>query len=353
MARKYYEPAYRGFAITAESPYGTAEAAATRTIPYIGNATLPSKLAIDTDAGEKTGNKYRTTHNVLRWALDLVHEQRLIAADAGLFLALVGGSVTSAAQGGTAAYLHAIEIDDAVTDLVSTTMWEDTPSYGQKEFTGICCTQVEIEWERGEFIIMRATLIGDGAEASGDDLSGIGVIDTAEVYLKYNDVDVLMGGTYTEPDNGSIAAGTSIKDQVRSGKITIKNAGDRVWHLGEGDIYSSAVVKGDLKAEDQVMVELDIEPASAAPSLELDLLLAQTLQVMEIKIVGASMGGAEAAYDYTVDFMFPNMLSEEATLDHDNNVQTTPQKFMALKETANGWPLYQAQVMNKDVAYLG
>jgi hypothetical protein len=278
----------------------------------------------------------------------------LLIADAGLFFALLGGTTTSTAQGGTDAYLHTSEILDTDVDLPSITMWEDSPSYGRQEFTGMCVTQIEIEWERSEFVLMRVTFMGDGAVAAGDDLSAIAVADTAEVYLKYSDVDVLIGGTYSEAGAvGSVAAGDSIKSQVRSGKVTIKNGGERVFHIGEGDVYASAIVQADWKNDDLVVVELETEPTQADGDLEADYLTAETLNVMEIKITGASMGGTEAAYFYTLDIIIPQTINEEGTFDDDNNVATLSQKYMAFKETANGWPLYQAQTTNKDVAYLG
>jgi len=352
--KMFKEPGLRGFCFTKETPFGTAEAAATTLVDFRDKPTMPKIMERDTDADEYTGSVHRMRHNALKWQLDCVHEQRMLTYMAGLFLALVGGSVSSAAQGGTAAYKHVIEDDDTSPDLLSVTMWEDTPSYGQKEYTGIVCTKVEIEGRRGGFVILRATLRGDGAEASGDALAGIGVANSAEVYLQWGDCDVLIGGTYSEAAGvGSIASGVSIKSQVRSFKVTIDNGGEPVFELG-GDAYASSFLKGDLKALEVATIELEIEPSSDDPDLEYDYLLDETENVIEVKITGASMGGSEAAYYYTVDLMFPVTRSDDASIGADGALEVGTHKFVAIKDDSeNGYPIYQAQVTNKTTAYLG
>ncbi|RJQ29217.1 hypothetical protein C4571_02165 [Candidatus Parcubacteria bacterium] len=356
MARTFAEPSYRGFSVTAESPYGTAEAAASWIARFQDKATMPQPGGlVDADEDEYTGSTYRKKHDIVQWAVQLTHEQRLLPYVAGLFLSLVGGSTTATQQAATAAYLHVIEDDSDAVDLLSVTMWEDTPAYGQQEFTGIACTEVSIEFGRGEFCKLTAQLIGDGAVAAGDDLSAVAVANTSEVYLKWSDVDVLVGGTYSEAAGvGSVAGGTSIKSQIRSGKITIKNNGALLYALGESDDYASGAIKGNMKDAEIVKIELEFEPALADPDLELDYLTGETENVLQIEFQGASMGGAEAAYYYTVDFYFPVTRVNAGALDKDNLVQTATQTWIAIKDdSVNDYPLWQAQVTNKVTAYLG
>ncbi len=350
MARQLPEPAYRGFCVTKETPFGTPEAAATNIVKFEDNPTKAQILDAKSDAGEYTGAPHRMEHSIIKQSTDLVHTRRLLPWEGGLFLSLLGGSVATTTPVGDAR-IHTIEDLVTTLDLDSVTMWEGTPAYGNKEFPGICCTQVEIDFERGEYCNAAYTLSGDGSEAAGDDLSGIGVDNASEVYLKYGDVTVNIGGTYSEAAGvGSIAAPTDISALVRSGKITINNGAERVFAFGEGDIYSSGMVKGDMKADDYCTIELEIEPAD---STYLDYLLAETEGELEILIQGASMGGAEAAQYYTVHFLFPLTRIVEDSLDKDGSTQIAPLKFMALKHTTVAYPVWQAQVINKVVAYLG
>ncbi len=352
MARKYAEPTYRGFCETAETPYGTAEAAATNIVKFMDVPTMPTILEAQTDQDEYTGEVHRMEHSILKQGVDLVHNRRLMPREAALFVALLGGEITSAALGGTAAYTHAITDDLTALECKSVTMWEHTESYGNKEFTGICCTEFMVDFARGEFCNLSATLMGDGAEAAGDDISGIGAVDSSEAYLKYGDVDILFGGTYSEAsDVGSVAAGNSKKGIIRSGSVTIKNNADRQFQLGESDIYASNIVKGDLKAEDIVAIELEYEPADAT---ELDYLLAATEFVMELSFTGASMGGAEAAYYYTIDFFFPVCRVVEASIDKDGSTQIATLSIRPIKDdSGDDFPIWRAVATTKAVSLLG
>lgn len=353
MARLYAEPMYRGFCSTAEDPYGTAEAASTNAVKFMDVPTMPTILEARTDADEYTGAVHRMEHSILKQGVDLAHSRRLLPWEAGLFYSLLGGSTLATGLVGTA-YVHTIEND--LTDLTckSVTMWEESNSYGQKEFPGIACTQVEVTFERGEFCMLAATLVGDGSEAAGDDLSSDTPEDTSETYLRYGDVDVLFGGVYSEAGGdatGSIAGGSSKKAIVRSGTITIKNDGERQFELGSTDIYASSVVKGDLKADDTCVISLEFEPAD---STELDYLLGETEFELEITIAGADMGGDETGHDYTVAFFFPVCRVVEATMDRDGSVAIASLVIHAIKDdpTADDFPFWQVQVRNKKSAYL-
>ncbi len=351
MARLYNEPMYRGFSRDKEDSYGTPEAGSVNAVRFMDMPTMPTILEAGTDAEEYTGKVHRTEHSILKQGVDLVHTRRLLPWEAGLFLSLLGGSTTPTVLVATA-NVHVIEND--LTDLTckSVTMWEESNSYGRKEYPGIACTQVEATFARGEFCNLAATLIGDGSEAAGDDLSADVPEDTSEAYLKYSDVYINIGGAYTEPGAvGQCALGVDISAIIRSGTITIKNDGDRVFELGEADIYASGVIKGDLKAEDTCVIALEYEPAGAT---YLDYLLGETEFELEITIAGADMGGAEGGHDYTVAFFFPVCRVVEATMDKDGSVATGNLVIHALKDnTVTDFPFWQAQVRNKMDGYLG
>ncbi len=352
MARKFAEPTYRGFCLTAETPYGTAEAAATNIVKFTDVPTMPTILEANTDEDEYTGEIYRMEHSILKQGVDLVHSRRLMPWEAGLFLSLLGGSATGTQWLATAAYKNVAINDDSALECKSVTMWEHTESYGDKEYTGICCTEFMIGFARGEFCTLAATLTGDGAEAAGDDLSAIGAEDSAEAYLKYGDVDILFNGVYSEDGDGvgSIAGGASHKATMRSGTVTLKNNAIREFQFGEADIYASNVVKGNLKAEDIVAIELEFEPAAAT---ELNYLLAGTEFEVELSFTGASMGGAEAAYYYTVDLFFPVCRLVEAGLDKDGSTQIANLSIRPIKDdSGDDFPLWHAVITNKVVQYL-
>jgi hypothetical protein len=351
MARKYAEPTYRGFCETAEDPFGTAEAAATNIVHFMDVPTMATILEAQTDDDEYTGKVHRTEHLTLKQGVDLVHNRRLLPREAALFTALVGGSVVSAQLLATDAYTHAIKDDLTALESKSVTMWEHTESYGDKEFAGICCTQIEVDFARGEFCNLSATIMGDGSEAAGDDLSGIGAADSAEAYLRYGDVDVLFGGVYSETDSiGSVAAGVSKKAIIRSGTVMIKNNAEREFQFGEGDIFASNIVKGDLKADDIVSIELEYEPADAT---ELDYLLAETEFVVELSFTGASMGGVEAAYFYTYDLFFPVCRVVETALDKDGSTQIATLSIRPIKDVSvDDFPIWRAVATTKAVSLL-
>lgn len=350
MARKFAEPVYRGFCETAEDGYGEVEAAATNIVKFMDTPTMPTILEAATDQDEYTGKVHRMEHSILKQGVDLVHNRRLMPREAGLFLALLGGSVTSA-NIALDANTHAITDDLTALECKSVTMWEHTESYGDKKFAGIACTQVEIDFARGEFCNLSATLMGDGSEAGGVDLSGIGAIDSDEAYLKYGDVDIWFGGVYSETlDVGSIAGGASKKAIFRSGSVTIKNNADREFQFGEADIYASNIVKGDLKAEDIVAIELEFEPSAAT---ELDYLLGEDEFVLGLYFNGAAMAAPDDGNNYIVDLFFPVCRVVEAGIDKDGSTQIATLSIRPIKDdSGDDFPIWRAVVTSKAVSLL-
>ena len=156
-------------------------------------------------------------------------------------LGLLLGDITSTQEGATSAYKHVIVPETSTTDMLSTTMWEETPAHGQKKFAGIHCHEFMIEAARGQFCNLELGLRGDGSEASGSALSGVSLVSD-EAYLKYSNVTVTIGGSWDGTDH---TGGTSYNAKLRDVRVSMRNNAQLI----HGFTYSTVSVTGVLFKE--------------------------------------------------------------------------------------------------------
>jgi len=341
--------ARRVFSKDKESAYGTAETlGGTEFLVHFGDA--PTMAVPDTiiDDGELyTGYNYLTEIDIERFKVELTHKRKLLPNEAALFFALLLGSV-STTNPTAGVYQHVIEFEDVI-DLKSITMWEETADRGQKLFAGIACIAIDLMFPKGKFAEASYQLRGDGSEASGGSLAAKTLINETR-YLKYNDLDFKLGGTYSEATGvGSISGGTSKKSLLADIKLAMKNKGEPDYAYGEADGYVSSWRKGGLKARDLAQIGVMLEPDDATDSNKV---AAETKECAELALVGPQIG--ETGYYYTIRALFPVVQPFEASRSRNKQIATCDLAWTALKDTSvNGWPLCQIQVINGQASYLG
>jgi len=341
--------ARRVYSLDKEVTYGTVEALGgteflmTHKDPPV--MAVPDEL--DTDQDEYTGYKHLTRVDVERFKLEYTEERLLAPNDMALFSALMLGSV-STTNPAAGVYQHVIEWEDAI-NLKSVTMWEETADRGQKLFAGIVCVAMDLLFPKGKFATLSRQLRGDGSEASGGSLAAKTQISESR-YLKYQDLDFKLGGTYSEATGvGSIAGGTSKKALLADIKLAMRNKAEPDWGYGNSDGYADNWRKGELKSLDLFQIGTTLEPDDSTDS---DKVAAETKECAELVLVGPQIG--ETGYYYTVRVLFPVVQPFDASRSRNKQIATCDLAWTALEDTSvNNWPLVQIQVINGTAGYLG
>ena len=343
------EPTYFALGTKVEGTYGTALAwadAVPRRFKARTNPIWQKAGDIITDKEEYTGFAGIAERTVRKWMTDMVIEKRLLPHDAILFTALLLGSVSSAAQGGTDAYRHDLSPQSAV-DLPSVTMWQGNPLTGNRVYPGVGCSQVVISGDPGTdggFLKLAATLMGDGSAASGVDISG-GALPSDESYLAWEDCDLLIGGTF---DGSDVSSGVSIKDKVKSFTLTLNNGAEREYQMGGDGEYADALIVPDIKLEDRGVIDCVIKPGDTT---ELAYLTSETENVVEFKAVGAL---ADTGYYFTFSVVFPVARVLIAEPDRDRGIMNATLKINSQKDdSANDYEEIHAYGINLLTEYLG
>jgi hypothetical protein len=352
MARLFGEPTKTVFSTKKETTFGVAHVLATSAAYHItheNDPLAPKTGNIITDAGEYSNSVFLSEYTVERYDIDFTHVRRLQPHDFALFMSLLLGSTTPTQQGGTTAWKHRMLPDNTTLDLLSVTMWQETPVYTDLVWPGICCGGVTLDLERGSIPKLSADLLGIGSGAAGVDIAASA--KTGETWLYHGDVDILLGGTYTKA-TGTVASGVSIASTVRSAQFRAINNAERLHSLGG----TNAIIKGDLKALGVNEFSMTFEPAAAT---YLTYLTAGTETVLEIKIVGEQIGAT--GYYYTVGVIFPRArVTEVSRVGKEGSVQVAELTIEGLKDVdatrigaGTDWPAIDAYAINQVTEYLG
>lgn len=348
MGIKHIASGWRGFSITKETPYGTAETI--NTLLYFKGQPADVKAGNQiTNEDEITGFSEPTTRDILTKMLEFSHEQRSMPHNLALFLALCGGKVTTDQQNVTTnpnAYRHYIERDLTAVDLPSVTMIEND-GVQQKKYPGIICKSLEVRGEREGFVEVTAECKGNGAESN--DASAKPSAE-AESYLRYGDVTLTRGGAITGTVAlGTLAVGSSPTDlsaKLRSFNYRIDNLAQPIYEIGDQTKQVSRMERGR-RWEHTLNCQLEIEDTSHH-----DAMLAGTQYVLHIPIVGGVIGGGDGSLNYRCELYFPLVEYMESPKSYDDRgILIVDAVFKVLEDATFGSVI--AEIHNKVPAYLG
>jgi len=325
MARLFAEGTKTVFSSLAQADLATGlvlGSAAPYWFTHENDIPFPKPDAPETDAEEYSNSIYLSEYNIPRFLTDWTQVRRLIPHDFAMWMGLLLGDVTTAQIEATDAYKTRIFPDNTTLDLLSVTMWNNTPARGNLTLPGICCGGVTLECARGEFPRLSADLMGIGTYAAGVDISATAKV--GESYLRYGGVDILVGGTYTKA-TGLVAGGVSIAPYVRSFSFKASNGAERQYEFGD----VNSILKGDLKALGTNQLTLTFEPEDTT---YLDYLEDETEFAVQIIITGGEVPTASGYY-YTTSIILPiARVIEVPRLGKEKSVQVAELTIEGMKD---------------------
>ena len=292
---------WRAVSLTKQANITTAVAVNTL-LPFMGD---PMESAVNTNyvnSDQITGNLLATRHKVLNYKMEGKHKDKATPHLIALFASQCMGKDTATAVAASTAFLHKLEIDQAVVELPYRTMVEND---GDKQwrFPGVTCVGFTLSGKRGEFLDFEADLVGrDEVEEDGTVVSLTAKPAlVAESYLTYCDANLKQGGTFTGGTH--TGAPTVISSQVKDFKFSFKNGGSGKYLFGDASCAVGQIRRGK---NYEAMLEATIEIDDRAYRSQMR---QGTEFVMSIPIVGEI---ANAAVRYSAELLFPKVALMEA-----------------------------------------